>query len=211
MSRLDSELTKTKEAMNRLLRERSAGHESTDSLKLSSELELTKSQLVFEVSAKAALEEELNSLKQSLVVEGKSKTGSSELKEKVVSLEGEVRHLKTELVEKESEAKRQTQIHSRTISDLQAKLSREREQREELRQSAPTAGASPQTSEASTSADIARLTAELHEKDKHINDLVMKLQSLEKTAAEVVKISRHSKKQSGTIAQLKEELQWTQV
>ena len=212
VSHLESELKNEKEKMSRLLRDKSVDPETAHSLQLSNDLQIVRARLDFEVSAKAALEHEMTSLKESLVVNGKGNFGKNatlitELRVEVAREKEKICQLEQSLAEKEAEVKRQTQIQARTISDLQSKLSRERQQREELRQSVPTPGAGPRTSGAS-SPDTARV---LQEKEKTIEELVYKLQKLEKTASEVVKIAQHSKTQSETIVTLKGDLRHAQV
>ena len=207
VSHLDTELKEEKEKVAKMMRDRSVSPESssTISLKLSQELDIVKARLAYEVEAKAALEEKLSSL----VVPGK---GDGARRNLVISeLQEKVSQLEKALQEKESESKKQTQVHSRTIADLQTKLSRERQQRQEILQSTGTKP-TPTSSEASAiSPDSAAMTEALREKDRTIQHLSAQLQKFEKTARDVMKITQHSKQQSGTIVALKEELERMQV
>ena len=206
------------------------------SIEMSQKLESLEKQLAWQVEAKTAVEHDLNSLKQSLVVDGKGDRGkrnevftklqdeNSKLKESIRQLEEKLREKETDvkvrlitfaeleqkLEEKEADMKRQNRIQSRFIADLQSKLSQERQQREELRQSAET-GVKPSPSETPTPPDTAVLTEALREKDRIIELNVQQLQKLEKTARDVTKIIQHSKHQSETIANLKEDLARAQV
>ena len=212
ISRLEAELRKEKGEILRLLRERqtnSASSEDPSSLQLSQELESMRSRLEEEELAKEAIQQEMNSLKQTLVVGGQGEvvSNTAKLRERVRELEGTIGELERTLSEKESEAKRQTQVQSRTIADLQTKLSREREQREEIRQST---GPHPHPS-GSTSPDVAEMAERLREKEREVGTLTQQLQALEKTAKEVAMIIKHSRQQSKTVATLKQELLTAQV
>lgn len=227
VSRLEAELKKEKEERMQQLRERQMSPEAEEealSLKLSQELHSTKAKLEWEMSAKAAIEQEMNSLKQSLVVSGSGDTAVvRKLRERETELERTVGELQQALVEKEEEQKRQNHVQSRTIADLQSKLSQERQQREELRRSADSGPRSPATG--SNASDIAAMAERLREKDtalqKCAHELVQKnaklqqysqqLQQFEKTAREVAKITTHSKQQSQTVATLRQDLVQAQV
>ena len=230
MVRLEAEMKKVKEEKERLMHVKSASPYNSSSLVLSQELDMVKTKLAWEVEAKVALEQELNSLKQSLVVSGKGESAQrsgamAELQDKVRQLEQtleekedemkrqnqvqirKVHQLEQTLEEKEDEMKRQIQVMTRTIASLEAKLSAERQQRQELLQSAPTTSTPRTTTTQSASADTAAMTKTLQEKEKEIEQLTQKLQQLAKTASNVAKITQHSKQQNSTIATLKEELQ----
>lgn len=226
MSRLEAELKKEKEEKERLLRVKSASPDISSnhsSLMLSQELEIVKSKLAWEMEANVALEDKLNSLKQSLVVSGKGEGAQRSaamadlqdkvrhleqtLEEKQAELKDKVHHLEQTLEEKEAEMKRQNQVQTRTIASLEAKLSLERQQRQELLQSAPTTSTPRTTTTESASADTTAMTKTLKEKEKEIQQLTQQLQQFEKTASNVAKITLHSKQQSSTIATLKQELQ----
>ena len=233
MSRLEAELKKEKDEKDRLMRIKSASPDNSsnhNSLVLSQELEIVRSKLAWEVTAKVALEQELSSLKQSLVVSGKGEgaqrsAAMAELQDKVRHLEQmleekedelerqnqiqirKVHQLEQMLQEKEAEMKRQNQVQTRTIANLEAKLSAERQQRQDLLQSAPTTSAPRTTTTESTSADTTAMTKTLQEKEKEIEHLTQQLQQLAKTASNVAKITQHSKQQSSTIATLKQDLQ----
>jgi predicted nucleic acid-binding Zn-ribbon protein len=161
VSRLEAELEKEKDANTKMLRARTtspdpAGDDACISLMLSQELESVKTQLAVEVQEKNSLEQQMTNLKQSLVVSGK---GDIVKRNEVISdLQAKVRELEKRVEEKDSDIKRQYHVHTRTVSDLQAKLSKERQQREELLQSARN-GARPASSEATTtSRDTAAVT-----------------------------------------------------
>lgn len=203
ISRLEAELKKEKEEKERLLRTKSASPDNSSnhtSLVPSHELEMVKSKLAWEMEAKTALEVQLNSLKQSLVVSGKGE--GAQRSATIADLQDKVRQLEQTLEEKETEMKRQTQVQTRTIANLESKLSAERQQRQVLLQSAPTTS-TPGTA----SADTAAMTKTLQEREKTIEQLFQQLQQLEKTASNVTKITQHSKQQSLKIATLKQELQ----
>ena len=208
MSRLEAELKKEKEEKEILFRIKSASPDISSnhsSLVLSQELEIVKSKLEWEMEANVALEQKLNSLKQSLVVSGKGE--GAQRSAAMADLQDKVRHLEQTLEHKEDEMKRQIQVQTRTIASLQAKLSEERQQRQELLQSAPTTSTSRTTTTESASADTTAMTKTLKEKEKEIQQLTQQLQQFEKTASNVAKITLHSKQQSSTIATLKQELQ----
>ena len=211
----------------KLLRVRQMSPEADEgalSLKLSQELDIVKAKLEYEVSTRVAIEQEMNSLKQSLVVGGPGDTAVvRKLRERETELERRVGELQQALAEKEEEKKRQNHVQSRTIADLQSKLSQERQQREELRRSADSGPRSPATG--SNSSDIAAMAERLREKDtalqKCAHEVVQKdatiqkywqqLQQFEKTAREVAKITTHSKQQSQTVATLRQDLVQAQV
>lgn len=190
------------------------------SIQLSQELDLMRARLENEVLAREAVEQEMMSLKQSLVVGGERHAPQSsvvigKLRDRVRELEETVDHLRRSLEEKEDGAKRQNHVQSRTISDLQHKLSRERQQREEMKKTLAEneTNTSGQQNSASKpdSPDVSALTAEIREKEKVILGLSQKLQSLDKTARDVTKIAVHSKQQSEKVVNLRQELTQAQV
>ena len=213
VSRLEAELEKEKDANTKMLRARTtspdpAGDDACISLMLSQELESVKTQLAVEVQEKNSLEQQMTNLKQSLVVSGK---GDIVKRNEVISdLQAKVRELEKRVEEKDSDIKRQYHVHTRTVSDLQAKLSKERQQREELLQSAKN-GAGPASSEATTtSRDTAAVTAALQEKDRTIQQLSQQLQTLDKTAStsrDTAAMTATLQEKDRTIQQLSQQLQ----
>jgi chromosome segregation ATPase len=224
ISRLEAELKKEKDDMLKLRRARQTSPEAEErsfSLKLSHELDIVRAKLECEVSARAAVEQEMSSLKQSLVVSGQDGRTAivSKLRQKVTELEGTVDGLRQALagkeltlVDKEVETKRQNQVQARTIADLQSKLSEARQQREELRQSSGSGARTPGvgSTTAVSSPDVAAMVKQLREKEATIQMYSQQLQQFEKTAREVAKITLHSKQQSQKVATLKENLDHTQ-
>ena len=216
MSRLEAELKSEKESMMKLIRVRRCvspepGEGGGSSLQLSQELDLVRAKLEHEVLAREAIQQEMISLKQSLVVgeKGEFVESSTKLRERVAELEGTVHTLEQTLTEKESEAKRQSQVQSRAIADLESKLSRERQQREKLRQQVTQEGAaSPQPT---SSPEVAEMVKQLKEKETKIETMSQQMQKFEKTAWDVTKIIQHSRQQSETVAALKQELLLVQV
>ena len=225
VSRLEAELKKEKEAKARIMRTRTtspdpAREDTCSSLMMSEELESLKMQLAVEVQEKETLQQEMSGLKQSLVVSGKKDIVE---RHKVISdLQAEVCELDKALKEKDSDMKRQYQVHSHTIADLQTKLSKERQNREELLQSAKKESESPRPASsevttasrdtaAMTAAMTASMTATLQEKDKTIEQLTQQMQAFGKTARNVAKLTEHTKQQSETIVALKADLQQAQV
>ena len=216
VSRLEAELKRERDEREKILRDRSHSPDPTGgaiSIQLSQELEIVKSRLAWEVEAKTALEQQMTSMKQSLVVSGKEDILKRnavlvEMQKEMAELTETVHKLQQALSEKEVEMKRQNQVHTRTIADLQTKLSKERQQREELRKSV---GGGTRPSEAASTADTAALTAALHEKERVIQQQTEQLQKLEETAKNSVKITMHSRQQSGKIATLKRDLLQAQV
>jgi predicted RNase H-like nuclease (RuvC/YqgF family) len=212
VSRLEAELEKEKDANTKMLRARTtspdpAGDDACISLMLSQELESVKTQLAVEVQEKNSLEQQMTNLKQSLVVSGK---GDIVKRNEVISdLQAKVRELEKRVEEKDSDIKRQYHVHTRTVSDLQAKLSKERQQREELLQSARN-GARPASSEATTtSRDTAAVTAALQEKDRTIQQLSQQLQTLDKTAStsrDTAAMTAALQEKDRTIQQLSQQL-----
>ena len=141
-------MKKERDDMMKLLRARQTSPEAELSLQLSQELDIVRAKLEYE----AAVENEISSLKQSLMVGGQGGGTDivSKLRERVTELEGNVDGLRQALagkehtlVEKEAETKRQNQVQARTIADLQSKLSEARQQREELRQSSGSGARTP--------------------------------------------------------------------
>ena len=216
VSRLEAELKRERDEREKILRDRSHSPDPTGgaiSIQLSQELEIVKSRLAWEVEAKTALEQQMTSMKQSLVVSGKEDILKRsavlvEMQKEMAELRETVHKLQQALSEKEVEMKRQNQVHTRTIADLQTKLSKERQQREELRKSV---GGGTRPSEAASTADTTALTAALHEKERVIQQQTEQLQKLEETAKNSVKITMHSRQQSGKIATLKRDLLQAQV
>lgn len=216
ISRLESELKHERDTISKLRRSGAANTETANSLQLSSGLDSVKPKLEYEVSARSSRGHELRSLKESLVMDGKrdnsnNKAVITKLNEEIIHLQEQIHNLEQTLAEREMEAKRQTQIHTRTISDLQTKLSKARQQREEFSHLVDNTGAAKPLKSEDTSHDIATMTKTLDEKDRYIKELVLKLQKLEKTAVEVVKISLHTKTQSELISNLKKDLRHAQV
>ena len=87
------------------------------------ELESVKSRLAWEVEAKTALEQQMTSLKQSLVVSGKEDIVKRnavmvEMQKEAAGLKETVRQLQQTLSEKELEMRRHNQIHTRTIAEF---------------------------------------------------------------------------------------------
>ena len=115
------------ERQNKGLKARSVSPEQPSgatSLLLSQELDLVKGKLQWEMEARAQVESELHSLKQSLVVSGKGEImGRNSI---VADLQEKVQVLEQELKKKESGWKRQNYVQARTISSLQTKLNAER-------------------------------------------------------------------------------------
>ena len=228
VSRLEAALKKERDEKERLLRGRSASPEEDKSLsmKLNEELSSLRTQLDHEMSARAAVEQEMSSLKQSLVVGGQRDTVIvRRQRDRVAELEGTIDNLQQTVAEregtlakKEAETKRQNQVHSHTIADLQGKLSRARGEREELRQSVGSGSRAP----GPTSPDATAMARQLREKEETIQKCHQQLQErdasiqkyvnqFEKTAREVAKITQHSKQQSQRVATLKVELDQAEV
>ena len=213
VSRLEAELKKEKDAKSKMLHTRTASPDSAredtcTSMTLSRELESLKVQLAVEVEEKKTLQHEM-----SLVVSGKKDIVE---RQKVISdLQAEVHDLKKAIEEKDSNMKRQYQVLSHTIADLQAKLSKERQTREDLLQSAKKESGPPGPASfegTTTSRDTAAsMTAALQEKDGMIQQLTQQLQTFAKTARNVAKLTEHTKQQSETIVVLKADLQQAQV
>ena len=95
----------------------------------SQQLETLRHQLLWEQEAKAELESQLQTLRQSLVCPGKQEGREGRKHDELLA---EIGCLRQKLEEAENSAKKQLQAHSKTVNSLKAKLSAEREEKQKL-------------------------------------------------------------------------------